>query len=55
MRVKAHWFRDESAKAPEEGAGAVGFIAFGVAHSTLGWMRKAAAAARGSRGWRSHS
>ena len=41
MRVKAHWFRDESAKAPEEVAGAVAFIAFRVAHNTLKSMRKA--------------
>lgn len=41
MRVKAHWFRDESAKAPGEVAGAVAFIAFRVAHNTLKSMRKA--------------
>lgn len=41
MRVKAHWFRAESAKRPEEVAGAVAFIAFRVAQNTLKSMRKA--------------
>lgn len=41
MRVKLHWFRAESARRPEEVAGAVAFIAFRVAQNMLKSMRKA--------------
>ena len=41
MRVKAHWFRAEGARRPEEIAGAVAFIAFRVAQNMLKSMRKA--------------
>lgn len=41
MRVKAHWFRAESAKSPEEVASAVAFISFRVAQNMLKSMRKA--------------
>jgi hypothetical protein len=41
MRVKAHWFRAESAKSPEEVASAVAFISFRIAQNMLKSMRKA--------------
>lgn len=41
MRVKAHWFRAEGSRRPEEVAGAVAFIAFRVAQNMLKSMRKA--------------
>ena len=41
MRVKAHWFRSEDSRPPEELAGAVAFIAFRVAQNMLKSMRKA--------------
>ncbi len=41
IRIKSQWFRPESAKKPEEVAGAVAFIAFRVAQGMLKSMRKA--------------
>jgi hypothetical protein len=41
MRIKAHWFKPETAKAPEEIAGAAAFIVWRVAQNALKTMREA--------------
>ena len=41
MRIKSHWFRTETAKAPEDIAGAAAFIVWRVAQNALKTMRAA--------------
>lgn len=41
MRAKIHWFRAQSAKPPQEIAGALGFVAWNVARRMLANLRKA--------------